>query len=1276
MEIDFEQIVPRLGGKREAFEELCCQLAHYTLPKDAYYIRLYGAGGDGGVECFGELPDGNRIGWQAKFVFDINSLLKQVTESLVTALNIHSKLSRYIICFPFDLTGPTRRRGLSGQEKLDNWRRRQEQEALERDRQLTIEAWPAFKLRQLLLEHDASGGIREYFFHQEILTNEWFSEHIDLVIKTAGPRYTPELNVKTDLWKWFAAFGHASAWSDEFTMQINACRKAHDHLASAVGRSHPDSSSPKWPEDSLEEVKLLADDILAGLNKCDRLITLDERGVYRDCVRQLDDLLTHLESLEAKLVEELEAKHGKGKADSPGFRQFMAEYMVSFPAANLDYTRDMISALRNLVEWLNSPAGSLAYERVFVLSGVAGSGKTHGVCDTADRRFSDGLLTCVIFGHEFRGEPDPWTRILETFGLPVTLGKNGLLDVLNAAGEASGSPLMLCIDAINETRPLRYWRDRISAVSQAVQRRPFLRLCITCRTSFLPFCLPDNNDLPIVEHTGFTGIERDACQAFFHYYDLEPPIAPILQPELSNPLYLRLVCGTLRSRGLRRLPLGWHGIAPTIREFLKEKERQFAAEYETSPGASMVSGCLVAISRAIAESGDSAITWSEAQRVISAARPQARILQVLEWLVHADLLLEDAPLAANRMDEESIVRPAFERLGDFLVASEILERCEQIGLDVACQPGGVLHALWMDSDVLEQNSGVLAALTVLVPEKAPGFELPNFVDNRSIYNSLLRIAIRSFPSRDPATFSETTASLIREALELTGFSFDAMDAVLTLSWIPSIIDAIWIDGLLKQKPLADRDAYWCGYLHDRYESNGTVRHLIDAAFELPLVQLDFEVAERWSTILLWFTAAADRRVKDWATRAATDILIARPKAIPIVLGRLIFCDDDEVRERALLSCYGALIVSRDIKVIRLITTMLQQAFRQEPQSFGNALIRDDIRCISELAREVDSLPKDCDPELTMQPIVSEWPLELPTENEVEEWGKLLHFYPSEFLSDFFKYSMNCLRPWEHSFPKKNMGEWILQRAARDFRYEGSGCEKYDNYMLGKHGGGRGKPTWAERIGKKYQWLGMYQLASRLHDQIERKGYRWEPEPLRTPLILLEERKLDPTLPSKITGGERNADAWWIKANVDLRSTEALSDQEWVSQRGDIPPLDGLLSVVEYGGQNWRLLVSYPTWGQGAEDAGFFEPYRQVWMHIESYLVRRQEFTGAYKSLLRRNFFGQWMPQGNSWLYGFAGEYPWATPFNTDPEERDHWGEKGIDLRAVFDPCWNCRGVAV
>jgi hypothetical protein len=582
--------------------------------------------------------------------------------------------------------------------------------------------------------------------------------------------------------------------------------------------------------------------------------------------------------------------------------------------------------------------------------------------------------------------------------------------------------------------------------------------------------------------------------------------------------------------------------------------------------------------------------------------------------------------------------------------------------------------LLKDSNNVGQNSGVVSALSILIPEQNPGLELPNLVDNESIRSEILRIAVKSFPWRDPGSFSSSSSSLLVEALHLHNFSAEAMDAALSVSWQPSTIDALWFDNLLKQRPMAIRDAWWCGYLHQGYESGGPVRRLVEAAIEMDLDQIDTDIAERWATILLWFIAAADHRVKDRATRAVTALFIARPEVIPSVLTRLIASDDDEVRERTLLCCYGALIVSRDADQVRTVTNLLYEAFQSDPAAFDNAMIRDNIRCIAELARELNVLPDGCDPELIIKPLNSEWPLRLPSDEEVKHWDKLPKLASSCLDDDFYVYSMGCLGGWVHSLPKKDMGKWILQKVARDFAYEGSGCERYDSYILGKYGGGRGKPVWAERIGKKYQWVAMYELASRLNDHVERIRDSWVPEPRRTPLILVEERKFDPTLPLKIYGDERDTDCWWIGSSADLRSGEQPSDAEWVRREDDLPTLEGLLAIKEQNGQRWRLLVSYPSWGRRDKDADWNDPYRNVWVHVQGYLIRREDAITAYECIHRRNFFGQWMPQGAEWSYGFAGEYPWATPFNTEPEEWYSRGGHGFDLPVSYQPSWSNLGI--
>jgi hypothetical protein len=1265
-DIDFQQIAPRCGGKRQAFEELCCQLAHRRAPDGSSFSRLNGAGGDGGVECFVDLPDGRRVGWQAKYVFDIGSLLRQATKSLDVAMQVHPNLAHYILCFPFDLTGRTRRRGQSDVDKIAAWRRKQTQKAVDQGRVLEIEEWPAATLRSLLLDIDVSGGIRTYFFNDTILSSEWFVAHLTAVNATAGPRYTSRLNVLTDVSRWYSAFGRTLEWRKELALKLREAQNNLKRLREAATRTSKDPALPKWPEALREEAYSVAEAMLKALNACSTLGESDHPGAAHQRRNMLLDVVSSLSVLETKLVVDFEKQHGR--VDSPGFRQFMAEYQISLVGANLDSAREALAALRDLYDWLGAPAGALAFTKAFVLTGGWGVGKTHTVCDVASHRLAQQLLSCVVFGHQFGGEPDPWTRLAESLGLPITIGKDGLLDALDAAGEATGHPLIIFIDAINETRPLEFWRTRIGALVEEVRRRPSLRICFTCRTPYLDYCLPEAHDLSIVEHSGFKGVEQVACTAFFKYYGLKPPVAPILQPELANPLYLRLVCETIRANGMDRLPTGWSSTAQVITALLEAREREVGREKSISSGARIVTSSLRGIARAIAESGRSRLNWSEATRIVRETHAEAGTLGVVEWLVRANLLIEEAPDSGVGFYAESTIRPAFERLGDFLIASELLTQASEAPLESAFDVGGKLYSWVQDQRAIEEGYGVLSALSILIPEREAGRELPDLVASGEVRDVLAEIALTSIPWRDASSFSSASRELVLEALRKHGLSEVAMDRILSITWRPSAVDATWLHELLERFPLARRDAYWCGYLNRSYDQSGPVRRLIDAAFELPLGELDHDVAVRWSIVLTWFTAAADRRVKDRATRALTKILIANPALIPELLAHFLWIDDDEVRERLLLSGYGALIISRDKNITERVIDTLHRAFREAPQDFDNALIRDHIRCIGELVYKLGSGSREYDSLLTMQPIQSEWPLKIPSFNKIEHWGDLLHFGMPDFFSDFFRYSMGCLSSWEHALSRRDMAKWIIQRVARDYGYEGSGCEDYDSYMLHKYGGGRGKPTWAERIGKKYQWLAMRQLASRLHDHADRERSSWEPSLLNTPLILLEERKLDPTLLAELPEAGR-ATSWWITESMVLNPTKHYSDEEWVVREEDIPALKELLSVVEHNGQNWRLLVSYPELGRRPEDAEVDEPYRRVWMHIHSYLVKRENFATACGCLYRRNFFGSWLPRGATWSYGFLGEYPWAIPFNTETEE---WHGRGsaADLPVAFQPSWN------
>ena len=1264
MDIDFKKIVSISSGQPAAFEELCCQLARRD-EQSTQFVRLRGDGGDGGIEGYVELPDGKQRGWQAKYVFDTSRLIRQASKSFRTALENHPDLRSFVLCFPFNPTGTTRR-GKGDVQKLDDWKTSELRYAQEISRDIEIEFWPAFELRSRLLQYDHSGGIRLFFFGAQILTNQWFQDHLGQARETAGPRYTPELNVQTDLAKWFAAFGRTRIWSNALLARLKSLQEKLSQLrvdstdtSAGAKKIAENPLNPAWPSDSRQKVATQAKTIRRAVETLQQTRSL-VRGEYLELKASLQSSADDLRSTEKELALHIDRKYGDGAADSPGWRQYMAEWGASLPAANLDATRSVIAALDAFVEWLDSPEFALAFEISFVLTGEAGSGKTHGICDIAHQRNQEGLHTCLLFGHQFRDEPDPWTRIAEALGL-TGLGRDQLLDAMNSAGEASGSSLLVCIDAINETKPLNYWRNRLMPLLQAVSSRRFLRFCFVCRTPYVSICTPEGNELLHVEHQGFSGLQRDACRAYCEHYGLLPPAIPVLQPEMRNPLYLRLVCETAHSLELQSLPLDWSGSVWAIDAFLREKERRFAEQYEVPSQANTMRQTLNALVDHLVSQAAPEVSWSSAIEAVLERVPgldRDRTSRYLDWLVGEGLLIDDATRDSH-LSAEGTLRPAFERLGEFLVADAVLS-------DNTDSPSDLTPWIGTVADI-ERHSGMLSVLSVLLPERRNGSELPDMADDDERSKALLALTIDSLPSRSESAFTARSKTLVRRALGEATLSFRTMGILVSNAWRRSPVDAHWLHDLLCAKPLAERDAYWCAFLHNSFAAKDVVAQLIEAAFDLPLDKLDPPVAERWAKLLIWFTAAADRRVKDRATRAAVAVFAGKPTILPKLMEAMLSIDDDAVRERLLLAAYGALLRTRHLDTLGSVARILHRLYMDDASAFSNALIRDHIRAICELGAHLGVLPTGIDPEFTSERTEGgAWPLPLPSEADAEAWSQSIRFWPDGFRSDFFIYSMSRMDRWEDGMCRQDMAKWMLRTIAQDFQFIESRCEDYDRRMLHDHGGGRGKPVWAERIGKKYMWTAMHQLASRLHDNVAPKQDSWEPNPIRTPLILAESRQLDPSLPQHRDQSNRHP----FFATLRLNTVGTPDDQTWIALERDVPKISGLVKIQSVGDQDWRPLVAILDSGR-PDDYRHHTPYRQIWLHLFSYLVRPCHASLFFEKLHGRNFYGQWMPRGLQLGGdgGFAAEYPWATSFNTMPDE---WYSHAASdcLTKFLVPAWN------
>ena len=533
--------------------------------------------------------------------------------------------------------------------------------------------------------------------------------------------------------------------------------------------------------------------------------------------------------------------------------------------------------------------------------------------------------------------------------------------------------------------------------------------------------------------------------------------------------------------------------------------------------------------------------------------------------------------------------------------------------------------------------------------------------------AVLKAWSQSLASRDPSLYGQRTVELAREALSIEECAHATLDALLANCWRESLLDIRRVSALLRSLPMAQRDALWCLYLHESYERRGSVRQLIEATHGVARSGLAASEAERWALALLWFTAAADGRVRDHATRAAIRLFLAHPGTLLPVVKRLLNCDDDLVMERALLSAYGALMKLADAPRARALVEMLGEKVTSNRKAFDNAALRDLMRCITDLANHIRGDLPALSPCFLDGQFSPEWKPDIPTSEECKGYRIHEYFQPVEFLSDFVKYTLSCLRRWEKHFSREEMARWMIRHISETLGYETAECHRYDTHMVNKYGPGRNKPVWAERIGKKYQRIALQRLASRLHDHVVPSAPWWESSASASGLILPDERLFDPTV-RESGQAEVGNDSTPVRPLL-IKQKKNATDEEWLAEERDLPTMRQLLSVEDTTGRGWWALLVYWS-GDGPALAR-----RRRWVHIFAYLVDAGDFAKAIEFLCNRNFYGKWMPEGQD-LSGFLAEYPWGAVFTDARTARSHYAEHEDSQHPTekspvrLEPAWN------
>ena len=1278
---DFKSIRQWRGSQHQAFEELCYQLRDPTL-NDADLVKT--GNPDGGLEWYVTLRNGVQWGWQAKFTFDINTLLKLMEKSLKTVVEKRPNCRKLTFCIPFDLpAAPGHGERKSARQKFEDRKKSWRKRIPGADR-VRIELWSEGDLLERLIRHPARRGLEWFFWDKEVFSPEWCTKRLNITVEAAGKRYSPELHV--DLPVAFALEG--LALSEAYWQRFGALRSAVLSAARRITVSHYTGLGVT------PQLRALVRSLAEWEREVPICVHLPRR---LDLDRLLD--LTHT----LHDIADAAYPHGPSSDKHRGLQYHLHR---------------LIHTLRDFEELLRSDATDAARHGALLLTGEAGQGKTHLFCDVGQRAVQANRPALVLLGGRF-SEHQVWSKIAEQLGLGP-IGSEELLGGMQAAAEASDAPFLLLIDALNEAADPTAWQAELPGLLAEVAQNPWISLGVSVRSTFRQVVLPPDglSSIAEVDHPGFKGRELEASERFFDVFGLEQPRIPLLTPDFTNPLFLKLYCEGLKGLGLSAPPVGADHLSEVFERYLTWKQERIVSRLKLDPTTQPVEDAINAFCEVLVRENRDSLLRARSREIIDTFAPGHH-----EWpdtlfgqLLSEGILATDLVRHSSTDKPVHIVRFSYQRFADHRVVAALLKplKGDPARLRDALKAGKPLR-----KHVLKAPASWIEALAVQLPEQF-GIELLDAARWRlkpSTRHRWDRAFVQSVATRRPSAVTQRSRELLSDVQHRSGNLHQLiLETLLTVAPLPQHpLNAGRLHDRLKSWSMPQRDVAWSIPTYFVLNDGGALDRLIRWAARGPYPNYPDEVIELVAIPLVWPFTSPNRHMRDYATKALTRLLAGSLSVLPSLIRRFDGVDDPYVIERLAVVSHGAVLCGGRAAPQAAVDTAsaLKQVALAKTQ-VPNLITRDAVRGLYEWCLR-QSLINDQTYRELLPPYGSAPPGTPRTQEELERtyyrdrcskegvpWPYGQVFGSIFNLGDFGRYVIETklekfspsplslpLPPLPQSQPHNRetypleLGQrWVFERVL-SLGWTPERFATFDRNLRNWSDRGH-KP---ERFGKKYQWIAFHELLARVADNFHmRDSFNNRPVTYAGPWQFFG-RDIDPTLPPPPR--LRNEDdeltlrptfssddaGWWTPPGPRYHPDDAPVEEGWGVESDDIPEFEPLVRRKDESRTRWVVLRAHYEWADKIpeDEEGQSRYRRDLWSHIFSWLVRPSDREALVAFLEQRSLMGRWMPEGREHIDdAYLGELPWAAATGKEPnawQEIEPYGARTPLALEVY-PTWD------
>ncbi|HWZ23395.1 MAG TPA: ATP-binding protein [Cytophagaceae bacterium] len=1062
----------------------------------------------------------------------------------------------------------------------------------------------------------------------KIFTKKWFRSRLNSAIKSAGRRYTPQANVTLPINRLFNWLARTEEFYKELFNLGESFQKEWEE--SSLKKNYAELNIPSRIMNKLENemailIKFVATCQQPTFNAIDFNYPLK---IIKKADKKIVWLHKFLREKERKLIE--------------GADKEKQAYPTPKDKVN-NFLKDVID-IREILNELRSTCGSnyakITNDRSVLLLGEAGIGKTHLLCDFTEKQIKNNIPAIIVLGQQLQTIDDPLQSIVTE--LRLTLSSKAFLRRLNAIAKVRNQRILIVVDAINEG-DRKGWRQGFQKFLSTLKKYPGIAIALSCRTPFDKVTVPVRSKIVKTYHRGFASHELDALKIYTAIYKLPLPEIPILSPEFSNPLFLKLFCESLEGATIKKkhaqihaISSGQKGMTNILEDIVIKKGEKIAKSFGFVPKFvwQLIKDDFAS---SIADKGNGWILLSEAQQILNKhIKNSVKANKFLKALISESLLAEDIVYEHSSKTPKEVVRFTYQKFSDHIIARHLLiKKFDKNDPKSSFTLLDKLGWLFKDEHAIYNNAGLIEAIMI---------EFPNRINNKGemfdflpvkVNGQLAEMFINGLYWRDSKSFNEFTSGWVSGILKQGNYRNQILDILVALATKPKHpFNAARLDNYLKKFKMSDRDLHWSEYL--RYQDETSAALKIVDWIERFSGDISEEYALNYVSILKWFLTSTRRMLRDRSTRALYYLGKWYPSLLFNETLSSLEINDRYVSERMFASAYGVVMALHfegkndfNKKILEPFARKIFLGIFSKTAKYGTThiLMRDYARYIIEIALlHNNSFLKDADKVLLQPPYKNGGIRSWGEVKESEEDKKNHKSGSAPMHMDFENYTVGRLVDHRNNYDYKNQEyQKVLANIFWRIYKLGYSHEIFKDIdsQISEYNWNSKEQVKTDRYGKKYCWIAFYEVAGHRQDNgklPERYGQR------------IPDTDIDPSFPNPPKSEEI------VKVNFLNNSDLPIAD--WI-KTGPIPDMKPYLKLNKLSSHkgSWIMIDGYVSQDNLINNRSMFAFVRGFFIDRSQSSKLIEAFKGLEPSADNRL-----IDDIESDYYTFAGEVPWCETY--------------------------------